>query len=952
MAVKDRVTIELYVDDQGMVKIRQATAATKELSDASTRGSAESKAAAEGFASSLAKQLGIYALITAAAWKTEQTLVSVFKSGIKAVDEYQVRVIGIAATLTNLAKPGQGNFEEVFRRNKVYAEDMYRAINIEAAKHFATANEGMTVYNRLVQSGYAARLQEVGALMTLTDKIKLATQGQDVERQLNTEIMALMEGQMRPGSMMAMELQQRLGPGWANLVEKHRQAGDLVTWLASLYPGLSAANKEIEGTITAQWATTKSLLDLLAIGGLTGAYKDIAGWLKDINDYLRTHEELAGKVSKAWSNISGSVEGLAGFIAKAGLALVDFGAQLDKIAQNPALMAIIGAAAGSRLGPWGAFAGGAAGLSAAVIAQGRAESNREIAAMGVGPYGEAAETFYEMPKGPPPTIDNRKKQDTGGGGGAGMEGQQRKIENLIDSLQKEWAQLSQGSLAQTDAWGAHVRREIERVEGFSEEKSKALTLVSQVEALKKGKIEQDFYSWAAKESGDHYATLTDKANSWLHKVQGNADAAKGAMEIYFADLRKQREKDNLEILGLQKSQLDALAGALPFLGQQLAVKERILPLEAEISRLTLERKLRGLDISEALKDELRGYQALTAQAKKYALVREGWARQGAGGGISLFALDLRQESETAVAFGVRDGLKSAKGMVDQSLTDLIMSPFTKKKMDFKKMGLDAVNSFVSGWAKIGTTRLFSFFTDGALGMVNTWETAQKTMTAASLAGDTARTGAMAAGLSQGTGLLTMAAKANILVEAGQAGAAGFKSVMEAVPFPFNIVLAPITAAAAFAATLAFGSGLGGGGGGMSSLGLSSNISPQISHEGSIVAHRGLLVAHDGLALDERLIKAQVGEWIINRDATAELVRQGVTFDMINNGRMPVAPLPVPVGAFGGGGGNGPQKLVIPLTINQVDNRGQVTSAQQYKLTVDLVNKAIEHNEIRIPAGRH
>lgn len=227
---------------------------------------------------------------------------------LQIVDDFNVTTIGIAATLTDMAKEGQGPTEELYRRNKAAAHDMYASITLEAAKHFATAGEMMTTYNRLVQSGYAVRQEEVGALGLLTDKIKLATKGQGVERQLNTEIMALMEGQARAGSLLALELKSRLGPGWKDLVQQHKQAGDLLSWLMSLYPGLVAANKDIENTMASQAATTKSLLELIAIGGLGGAYKSVVETIREMNDYLRENRDdiVAGLIS-SWIEIKWTV---------------------------------------------------------------------------------------------------------------------------------------------------------------------------------------------------------------------------------------------------------------------------------------------------------------------------------------------------------------------------------------------------------------------------------------------------------------------------------------------------------------------------------------------------------------------------------------------------------------------------------------------------------------------
>jgi hypothetical protein len=228
-------------------------------------------------------------------------IIAAVKKAIDVVDDYQVSIISIAAGLTNVAKSGQGSFGDMFVQNKKFAVGMYREITLEAVKHFATAQEMMISYNKLVQFGYGVRKDEIAALGVLTDVIKIKTKGQGVERQLNTEIMALMQGQARAGSLLAQELNTRLGPGWATLVEKHRQAGDLLEWMASLFPGIVAANKDIMDTIESQWATLKSIVALLAIGGMQGVYKSVVSLLKDINAYLLENEGIiTDKLIASW----------------------------------------------------------------------------------------------------------------------------------------------------------------------------------------------------------------------------------------------------------------------------------------------------------------------------------------------------------------------------------------------------------------------------------------------------------------------------------------------------------------------------------------------------------------------------------------------------------------------------------------------------------------------------
>jgi hypothetical protein len=61
--------------------------------------------------------------------------------------------------------------------------------------------------------------------------------------------------------------------------------------------------------------------------------------------------------------------------------------------------------------------------------------------------------------------------------------------------------------------------------------------------------------------------------------------------------------------------------------------------------------------------------------------------------------------------------------------------------------------------------------------------------------------------------------AQITKAAGRSAAAGFSSVMEALPWPANIIVAPIVAGAAGAATIAVATGFAAGGGGLAEGGI-------------------------------------------------------------------------------------------------------------------------------------
>jgi len=303
MATNDRVTIELYVDDQGTVKIRNAKVATEELTQASTRGSADSKAAADDFAASLMKQIGVYALVISAAYKLGNLVVDSFKAGIQAVDDYKLTTIGVAATLTDMAED-QSKGQENFNQALAYSQGMYNELELAAARYFASGKDMTQAWNILAQKGIVLKHEEIDALGIIVDRVKLSTQGQVASLQIAQELRSMITGQARATDQVGMLLKDRI-PNLEQELQKHREIGDVVTWLASQFKGLQFANGKIQETLESQYSTLGTLLTQVGRGGLMGAYQDIVNLVSDINEYLTTHkDDLMVGIAKGWATIA------------------------------------------------------------------------------------------------------------------------------------------------------------------------------------------------------------------------------------------------------------------------------------------------------------------------------------------------------------------------------------------------------------------------------------------------------------------------------------------------------------------------------------------------------------------------------------------------------------------------------------------------------------------------
>ncbi len=880
------------------VESLEAKVAQQRLDDLTRSGQGAEKSvgalttASGGLVSALAKIAaaagGIYAIERA------------FVSGIKAVDDFRVSVIGIAATLTDMSKSGQGSMESVFARNKAAAEDMYKAITLEAAKHFSSASEGMMVYNRLVQSGYAVQKNEVADLLLLTDKIKLATKGQNVEMQLNTELIALMSGQAKAQSMIAMELQARLGSGWGDLVKKHREAGDLLKWIASLFPGLVTANKEIEGTLNAQWATTKSLLDLLAIGGLAGAYDDIVNLVKQINEQLRNSEGLVHAIARAWEGVRDIAKATWGFISEIYNVVSKSITWTINISTNI-------------LGPGAAYlsSGGVPTMKGATVGTGggitptgvgstsfgdvfgalypdvakRKISNPwetgQLAARGVsafipGANGELIPVFgTEGMVGMPPIATTPRTAQDKGGGGKGTDAAESAMRSFIETMRSETARAAGDTEAILGAWYGKQLVSIEKWKNAGLDTTEALAAADAAYYSKLEKLNSDFTDWYNTGLGNQYEKLVAEETKKLATVAGNKAKEAQVIEVYDRKHFELSQQMETERINLFKGYLDTMAGLSPILADQLGYKREALALELKLADAALERSRREGKITQDTYEQAQAMQAVVAQAKKYNLEMEN------DKGIRGWAFGRAKEAEGRNT--IKDMIGGLESGFQSAFSSGLQGVLTQEKKTLTNVGKTMFMGFIGELHKGATTKLF----DSAAKMLRPeapagtgeLKTAAKGLQTASEGFNlnTAQFGLAAGGLLlSGIGIAT---NSQALVYAGAVLQVAGLAIQLYEALTATTTVATMTMAAgeltgssvalSFSATMltSAASALVGAAGASSGGSILGGIAKAIPVVGSFFHSGGPIYAHAGwprLASDEVPIIAQTGERVLSR----------------------------------------------------------------------------------------
>lgn len=437
-------------------------------------------------------------------------------------------------------------------------------------------------------------------------------------------------------------------------------------------------------------------------------------------------------------------------------------------------------------------------------------SNARRAAGGVGPFGEAVEPSWPVPIQQtkpelfkPPVRPSEVSKGAKGGGAA-----EGRMQSIIDTLQKDLSRLTEGSLAEIEAWAAKMINEIEKVGKKGAETEEALRLVAEVESAKKKKATEDYENFVAKESGDAYKQIEADARGWLEKYKGFAGAEENIAAIKARKIWEEDVKNYEQRLSMQKTALEGLAQEAPLLSEQITWKEKLLPLEIESNRLAQEKliyemQLKGV-ITEAQAAELRGAQALQAQYKKYNLERQKWETQGIGGGLKGWAYEKQEEGQTSLSKQTKGAMKSLESGISSTISKGIIGGLKGEKTDFEQMGWDLADAFISKTVELGISQLFTMIAQAVLPMT--------------MAGTTTAIELETAGITVSTEIIT---------GAQVAGA--------------ELIAAATEAAAIMAASSSFGFG--------------------IFHSGGVIkAHGGL-----NLASDEVPIIAQTGERVLSRN---------------------------------------------------------------------------------------
>lgn len=243
-----------------------------------------------------------------------------FYGGIKAVSDYEDAIIGMAAMWTTLAKD-QSNIPETFKLNVQYAKDLipvmqqidiYSGMNLDQLlqMNMAFATQGV-VLNKNNQD-------QIQGYTNISNAILFLTKGQSSSRQIQQEIKAVMQGQLRDSDSLAKILASQIGPeykkqiaDWKAIGQASGDSGFIIAKIGEHLKGYTEAMDMMQGSWSVMISSLKTTWTILERDVFTPILKDWKIGLQAVNEYLKAHStEIATNVYNAWISLKGVLVGV------------------------------------------------------------------------------------------------------------------------------------------------------------------------------------------------------------------------------------------------------------------------------------------------------------------------------------------------------------------------------------------------------------------------------------------------------------------------------------------------------------------------------------------------------------------------------------------------------------------------------------------------------------------
>jgi hypothetical protein len=211
-----------------------------------------------------------------------QAIGGAFMSGIKAIDEFKINTIAVAAQIASMQGPT--NVVENYKQAVEYAKKLNVVLMEVDANSFANYQEIQLMNRAAANHGVILDVnnkKQIEGFTAITNTVRLLTTGQNKEMQASQEINALVTGRIKASDRVAMQIDGIIKQegiykgGLMDIVKLSKQHGDLWERLAPYLKGITAASADISSTWESVSSSLQTAWGIVQRGLFKGMYDDL-----------------------------------------------------------------------------------------------------------------------------------------------------------------------------------------------------------------------------------------------------------------------------------------------------------------------------------------------------------------------------------------------------------------------------------------------------------------------------------------------------------------------------------------------------------------------------------------------------------------------------------------------------------------------------------------------------
>jgi lambda family phage tail tape measure protein len=239
-------------------------------------------------------------------------ITAMFRTSFQAMADYEIAVASLAAMVVTFTEKPAGKTQAEYWQDAVrYAEGMIPVLENIAAKTLMTGEQVTALANAFARVGVfldPGNAPQMEAFTVLANALPILTRGQEIMKQINTEIRALTQGTNMATSMLLTTL-HALDP----MVKKHiiqwREQNTVLENIGRMLSGFIPASELLAN----QWQAIKNALTTIwkqtLRGGMLGTYKEIIAATKELTEWVRQHrEQISQGLAVAWAAMLKTVQ--------------------------------------------------------------------------------------------------------------------------------------------------------------------------------------------------------------------------------------------------------------------------------------------------------------------------------------------------------------------------------------------------------------------------------------------------------------------------------------------------------------------------------------------------------------------------------------------------------------------------------------------------------------------